>query len=99
MLTTQCRIMLIHKFVSLHDDNVQEFDKMERTFLSVSKIRACQLRTVVELYDMEIHQNICPKMKDDVEKKHESETPIAKLCRQTRENRNRSSDQESKILK
>ena len=36
---------------------------------------------------------------DDGEKKYRSETPIAKLWRQTRENRNRSSGQESKGLK
>ena len=39
------------------------------------------------------------KIEDDGEEEYRSETPIAKLWRQTRENRNRSSCQESKGLK
>ena len=60
--------------VTLHDDNVQEFDtRWDEVLLSMSKIpsddvleslyklRICesaQLKTVLELYDMEIHQKI-----------------------------------------
>ena len=59
-------------FVTLHDDNIQEFDtKSDEVLLSMSKIpsddileslykvRICesaQLKTVLELYDMETHQ-------------------------------------------
>ena len=57
-----------------------------------------QLKTVLELYEMEIHQKISmpnyQKAEDDGEEKCRSETPIAKLSRQTLENRNRSSGQE-----
>ena len=60
--------------VTLHDDNVQEFDtRWDEVLLSMSKIpsdeileilfklrirESAQLKTVFELYDMEIHQNI-----------------------------------------
>ena len=60
--------------VTLHDDNVQEFDaRWDEVLLSVSKIpsddileslyklrirESAQLKTVLELYDMEIHQMI-----------------------------------------
>ena len=60
--------------VTLHDDNVQEFDKRwDEVLLSMSKIpsddvleslyklrirESAQLNTVLELYDMEIHQKI-----------------------------------------
>ena len=60
--------------VTLHDDNIQEFDtRWDEVLLSMSKnpsddileslyklrIReSVQLKTVVELYDMEIHQKI-----------------------------------------
>ena len=60
--------------VTLHDDNVQEFDtRWDEVLLSMSKIpsddilesllklrirESDQFKTVWELYDMEIHQNI-----------------------------------------
>ena len=60
--------------VTLHDDNVQEFDtRWDEVLLSMSKIpsddileslyklrirESAQLRTRLELYDMEIHQKI-----------------------------------------
>ena len=60
--------------VTLHQDNVQEFDtRWDEVLLSLSKIpsddvleslyklrirESAQLRTVLELYDMEIHQKI-----------------------------------------
>ena len=58
--------------VTLHDDNIQEFDtRWDEVLLSISKIpsddileslynlrirESAQLKTVLELYDMEIHQ-------------------------------------------
>ena len=58
-----------------------------------------QLKTVLELYDMEIHQKISKpdqqKLKNDGEEKHRSETSITKFRRQKRENRDRSSGYES----
>ena len=60
--------------VTLHQDNVQEFDtRWDEVLLSLSKIpsddvleslyklrirESAQLKTVLELYDMEIHQKI-----------------------------------------
>ena len=60
--------------VSLHDDNIQEFDtRWDEVLLSMSKFpshdileslyklrirESEQLRTVLELFDMEIHQKI-----------------------------------------
>ena len=60
--------------VTLHDDNIQEFDaRWDEFLLSMSKIpsddileslyklrirESAQLKTVLELYDMEIHQKI-----------------------------------------
>ena len=60
--------------VTLHDDNMQEFDsRWDEVLLSVSKIpsddiseslyklrirESAQLKTVLELYDMEIHQKM-----------------------------------------
>ena len=60
--------------VTLHDDNIQEFDtRWDEVLLSMSKIpsddgleslyksrirESAQLKTVLELYDMEIHQKI-----------------------------------------
>ena len=60
--------------VTLHDDNIQEFDtRWDEVLLSMSKIpshdvleslyklrirESDQLKTVLELYDMEIHQKI-----------------------------------------
>ena len=59
---------------TLHDDNIQEFDtRWDEVLLSMSKIpsddilerlyklrirESDQLKTVLELYDMEIHQKI-----------------------------------------
>ena len=61
-------------FVTLHDDNIQEFDtRWDEVLLSMSKIPSCdileclcklriresdKLKIVFELYDMEIHQKI-----------------------------------------
>ena len=60
--------------VTLHDDNIQEFDATwDEVLLSMSKVpsddvleslyklrirESAQLKTVLELYDMEIHQKI-----------------------------------------
>ena len=60
--------------VTLHDDNIQEFDtRRDEILLSMSKIpsddvleslntlrirESVQLKTVLELYDMEIHQKM-----------------------------------------
>ena len=53
--------------VTRHDDNIQEFDtRWDEVLLSLSKIpsytlripESAQLKTVFELYDMEIHQKI-----------------------------------------
>ena len=60
--------------VTLHDDNIQEFDtRWDEVLVSMSKIpsddileslcklrirESAQLKTVLELYDMEIHQKI-----------------------------------------
>ena len=82
--------------VTLHDDNIQEFDRRwNEVLLSMSiipsddileslyklKIReSAQLKTVLELYDMEIHQKMSmpnyQKIVSDGEKKHRSETSI-----------------------
>ena len=60
---------------------------------------SAQLKTVLELYDMEIHQKISmpkiSKIEDNGEEQYRSETSITKFWRQTRENWNRSSGQES----
>ena len=67
--------------VTLRDDNIQEFDtRWDELLLSMSKIQSddvlesmnklriresAQLKTVLELYDMEIHQkNRCPIIKN-----------------------------------
>ena len=83
--------------VTLHDDNIQEFDSRWDEFpLSMLKIpsfnlgklhQLCiresdQLKTVLELYDLEIHQKISfpnIKVEDNGEEKHRSETTITKL--------------------
>ena len=82
--------------VTIHDDNIQEFDtRWEEVLLSMSKIpsddvseslhklrirESAQLKTVFELYDVEIHQKISmPKLSEienDGEEKYRSETPI-----------------------
>ena len=101
---------------TLRDDDVQEFDtRSDEVLWSSSKIpsddvleslykltirESEQLKTVLELYEMEIHQKDIDaqlsKIDNDGEKEYRSENPTAKLWRLTRENRNRSSDQESK---
>ena len=79
--------------VTLRDDNVQEFDKIwDEVLLSMSKIpsddvleilcklrirESDQLKTVLELYDMEIHQKTsvpnCQKMKTMVKRRKDQE--------------------------
>ena len=74
--------------VTLHDDDFQEFDtRWDEVLLSMSKIpsddileslyklrmrESVQLKTVLELYDMEIHQKISvpnyPKLKTMVKR-------------------------------
>ena len=74
--------------VTLHDDNIQEFDtRWDEVLLSMSKIpsdeileslcklkirESDQLKTVLELYNMEIHQKIsvpnCQKLKTMVKR-------------------------------
>ena len=85
--------------VTLHDDNIQEFDTMwDEVLLSMSKIpsddileslykltirESAQLKTVLELYDMEIRQKISmpnyQKMEDNGEEEKRSETSTTKL--------------------
>ena len=85
--------------ITLHDDNIQEFDtRWDEVLLSMSEIpsddileslyklrihESVQLKTVLELYDMEIHQKISmpnhQKIEDNGEEEYRSETPIAKL--------------------
>ena len=47
-------------FVTLRADNIQKFDtRWDEVLLSMCKLTICksdQLQTVLELYDMEIHQ-------------------------------------------
>ena len=73
---------------------------------SLYKLRireSAQLKTVLELYDMDIHQkNIdaqSPKIEDNGEKEYRSEATITKFRRQKRENWVRSSGQESQGIK
>ena len=92
--------------VTLHDDNLQEFDtRWDDVLLSVSKIpsddileslyklrirESAQLKTVLELYDMEIHQKISmpnyQKLKTMVKRSCRSETSITKFGRWAGEN-------------
>ena len=85
--------------VTLRDDNIQEFDtRWDVVLLSMSKIpsddvleslyklrirESAQLKTVLELYDVETHQKIsrpnCQKNKIMVKNRYRSETLIAKL--------------------
>ena len=85
--------------VNLHDDNVREFDtRWDEVLLSMSKIpsdnileslykvrirESDQLKTVLELYDMEIHQKISmpnySKNEDNGEEKYRLEITITKL--------------------
>ena len=84
--------------VALRDNNVQEFDtRWDEVLLSMSKIpsddiweslyklrtsESAQLKTVLELYDMEIHEKMSmpnyQKLKNDGEEKHRSQTQITK---------------------
>ena len=92
--------------VTPHDDDVQECDTRwdevlptmsnipsEDVLESLYKLRirqSAQLKTVLELYDMEIHQKISmpnyQKMKTIVKKENRSEATITKLQRQAWEN-------------
>ena len=85
--------------VTLHDDNIQEFDtRWDEVLLSVSKIpsdvvleslyklrirESDQLKTVLELYDMEIHPKIsmsnCQKLKTMVKRRKDQKTSTTKL--------------------
>ena len=85
--------------VTLYDDNVQEFDtRWDEVLLSMSKIpsddileslyklrirESAQLKTVLELYDMEIHQKVSmpnyQQLKDSGEKEYRSEISNTKL--------------------
>ena len=85
--------------VTRHDDNVQEFGtRWDEVLLYMSKIpsddileslyklrtrESAQLKTVLELYDMEIHQKISmpnyQKLKKMAKKEYRSETSITKL--------------------
>ena len=85
--------------ITLRNDNVQEFDtRWDENLPSMTKIpsddileslyklrirESEQLKTVLELYDMEIHQKISTpnyqKLKNNCEKKYRSETSTAKF--------------------
>ena len=102
--------------VNLRDDNIQELDtRWDKVLLYMSKIpsddvlesleqlrirESEQLKTVLELYDMEIHQKISmpnyQKLKTMVKRSVDQKLQLRNFGRQTRENRNRSSGQESK---
>ena len=91
--------------VTLRDDNVQEFDTIwAEILLSMSKIpsddvleslfklrirESAQLKTVVELYDMEIHQKILmpnkKKLKAMVKRSKDQKTTITNFWRQAPE--------------
>ena len=84
--------------VTLHDDNIQEFDtRWDEVLLSTSKIpsddileslyklrirESDKLKTVLELYDMEINKKISTQLSEtenDGQEKFRSETSIWKL--------------------
>ena len=85
--------------VTLHDDNIQEFDtRWDEVLLSTSKTpsddileslyklrirESDQLKTVLELYDMEIHQKTSvpnyQKVANNGAEEYRSETSITKL--------------------
>ena len=85
--------------ITLRNYDVQDLDtRWDEILLSMTKIpsddvleslyklrirESAQRKTVLELYDMEIHQKISTpnfqQIEDTGEKKHRSETPIAKL--------------------
>ena len=82
--------------VALHDDNIQEFDpRWDEVLLPMSKIpsddileslyklrirESAQLKTILDLYDMEIHQKISMpnyrNIEDNGEEEYRSETSI-----------------------
>ena len=84
---------------TLHDDNIQEYDtRWDEVQLTMSKIpsddileslyklrirESAQLKTVLNLYEMEINQKISmpnyQKIEDDGEEEYRSETWIAKF--------------------
>ena len=94
---------------TLHDGNFQGFDtRWDEVLLSISKIpsddileslynlrirESAQLKTVLELYDTEIHQKISMPKISKIEDNGKEEYST-KLRRKTRENWNRSSGQE-----
>ena len=82
--------------VTLHGDNIQEFHtRWDEVLLSMSNIppddileslyirESAQLKTVLELYDMEIHQKISmpnyQKVENNGEEEYRSGTSITKL--------------------
>ena len=82
--------------VTLHGDNIQEFHTTwDAVLLSMSNIppddtleslyirESAQLKTALELYDMEIHQKIsipnCQKVENNGEEEYRSGTSITKL--------------------
>ena len=81
--------------VILHDDNVQEFDtRWDEVLLSMSKIpsddvleslyklrirESVQLKTVLEMYDMEIHQKLRTMVKRSVDQRRIQEGTSAAL--------------------
>ena len=95
-------VTLIHSHFNLRNDDVQEFDsRWNEILLSMSKIppddileslyklrirESDQLKTPLELYDLEIHQKISKarlsKIENDGEEKRRSETQTAVLRRQ-----------------
>ena len=104
--------------VALHDDSTQEFDsRWDEVLLSMSKIpsddvqesrhklrtrESDQLKTVLDLHDMQIHHKISTpnyrKLKTMVKRSLGSETQIAIFLRQTRENRNTNCEQNTLTL-
>ena len=64
-------------------------DDILESLLKLIIRESAQLKTVLELYDMEIHQKIpmpsYQKVEGNGEEEHRSETSITKLWRQTRE--------------
>ena len=85
--------------VALHDDQIQEFDsRWDEILLSMTKIpseeileslyklrkrESDQLKTVIELYDMEIHQKIsmpnCQKLKTMVKRRKDQKLRVRKF--------------------
>ena len=104
-------IKLILLSVTLRDDNVQEFDaRWDEIQLSMTKIpsgdileslyklrirESEQLKTVLELYDMEIHQKIsipnCQKFKTMVKRRKDQKLRLRNFDARHGKNRDRSS--------